>query len=229
MRTVALNRPERLNAMNRQLIDDVAAAFDRRQRRRRDPGHHLHRRRPRVLRRRRPQGPRPPGERGRGPRPGPGHPAGHRGHRLRRQARRRRHQRLGGRRRLRVGDQLRLPDLGRERPRLLPRGLAEHLRHRRRDVTAAGPGRPAQGPGDAVPRRALRRGRRCTSWAWPGGSCPTISLLGEAHGGRPPPGRPADTVGTGDEAGTERHGVDRSARRRCAPRPRRRSPGCSTH
>src|SRR5262245_63375804 len=28
VRTIALNRPDRLNAMNRQLIDDVAAAFD---------------------------------------------------------------------------------------------------------------------------------------------------------------------------------------------------------
>lgn len=28
VRTIALNRPERLNAMNRQLIDDVSTAFD---------------------------------------------------------------------------------------------------------------------------------------------------------------------------------------------------------
>ena len=42
-------------------------------------------------------------------------------------------------------------------PAVLPRGVAEHLRHRRRDVVAAGAGRPQPGPGDAVPRRPVRR------------------------------------------------------------------------
>ena len=50
-----LNRPERLNAMNRQLIDDTQRAFaDANE----DPatrGHHFHRRRTGLLRRRRPQ------------------------------------------------------------------------------------------------------------------------------------------------------------------------------
>jgi enoyl-CoA hydratase/carnithine racemase len=59
VRTLALNRPGSLNAMNRQLIDDVARAFDEANA---DPatraiiftGDHLHRYGPGLLRGRRP-------------------------------------------------------------------------------------------------------------------------------------------------------------------------------
>ncbi len=120
VRTIALNRPDRLNAMNLQLIDDVAEAFDDANA---DPAtkaiiftgtgrafcagddRHEH-----VQ----------PADDGRGQRPGRRHPAAHRGDRVRRQAGGGRDQRLGGRRWLRMGDQLRLPDLGGERPGFFP-------------------------------------------------------------------------------------------------------------
>ena len=54
VRTIMLNRPDRLNAMNRQLIDDVAEAFRDAHGDAATKSHHLHRRRPSVLCRRRP-------------------------------------------------------------------------------------------------------------------------------------------------------------------------------
>ena len=62
-----------------------------------------------------------------------------RGDHLRTKAGRRRHQRMGGRRRLRVGDQLRLPDLGDGAQGVLPRGVAQPLRDRRRSPRSCRP------------------------------------------------------------------------------------------
>ena len=63
---------------------------------------------------------------------------------------RRRHQRLGGRWRFRVGYQLRFLDLGRERPGPF-RGLAQSLRDRRGNGFVAGAGRAQHRSRDAVP------------------------------------------------------------------------------
>ena len=110
---LALNRPDRLNAMNPQLIDDVAHAFDdanaddatraivftgagRAFCAGDDRKDH-----------------RQPASEAEARGAGGGHPAGDRGHRPGTEAGGGRHQRLGGRRRVRVGHQLRLPDLGR--------------------------------------------------------------------------------------------------------------------
>ena len=52
--TITLNRPEKLNAFNGAMMHELIAAFDRCRRGRQYPRDHRHRRRPRLLRRRRP-------------------------------------------------------------------------------------------------------------------------------------------------------------------------------
>ncbi len=121
VRTITLNRPKQLNAMNRQLLRDLAAAFvaanedeatkviiftgagrafcagD-------DLDEHVHPENEAAARNHVAH-----------------HPARHRSHSLRRQAGDRRDQWLGGGRRLRMGDQLRFPHLGGKCARLLSR------------------------------------------------------------------------------------------------------------
>ncbi len=105
---VTLNRPERLNAIGLELLAGPAPGADRCAGRSADPRHRAHRRRPGVLRGRRPEGVRPAigqqRQRGRHLRP---HPADHPRHHVRAQAGDRRGARLRRRRRLRMGAQLR--------------------------------------------------------------------------------------------------------------------------